>query len=49
LESAYGDQRRLIYLKSDPAWDPIRSDARFAGLVAQMGLAQTGMSAQSTD
>jgi tetratricopeptide (TPR) repeat protein len=45
LESAYCDRRhRLIYLKSDPAWDPIRSDPRFASLVAQMG-AQTGMSA----
>jgi hypothetical protein len=45
LESAYRDRRhRLIYLKSGPAWGPIRSDARFASLVAQMGLAQTGMS-----
>jgi hypothetical protein len=42
LESAYRDRRhRLIYLKSDPAWDPIRSDSRFAGVVAKMGLAQT--------
>jgi hypothetical protein len=46
LESAYHDRRhRLIYLKSDPAWDPIRSDSRFAALVAKMGLAQTTASA----
>ena len=42
LESAYRDRRhRLIYLKSDPAWDPIRADARFADLLVKMGLAPT--------
>jgi tetratricopeptide (TPR) repeat protein len=42
LESAYRDRRhRLIYLKSDPAWDPIRADTRFAVLVGKMALAQT--------
>ena len=45
LESAYRDRRhRLIYLKSDPAWDPIRSEPRFADLVARIGLAQTAAS-----
>jgi tetratricopeptide (TPR) repeat protein len=45
LESAYRDRRhRLIYLKSNPAWDPIRSEPRFADLVARIGLAQTAAS-----
>lgn len=42
LDFAYRDRRhRLIYLKSDPAWDPIRSDSRFAALVSRMGLAKS--------
>jgi tetratricopeptide (TPR) repeat protein len=46
LEQAYRDRRhRLIYLKSDPAWDPIRSAPRFAGLVSRMGLTQTTIAA----
>ena len=45
LESAYRDRRHhLIYLKSDPAWDPIRTDTRFADLAGKMGLAQTAAS-----
>jgi tetratricopeptide (TPR) repeat protein len=41
LEAAYRDRRhRLIYLKSDPAWDPIRAQARFGILVTKMGLAE---------
>jgi len=40
LERAYEDRRYwLIYLNSDPAFDLLRGDARFQGLVAQMGLA----------
>jgi len=41
LEAAYRDRRhRLIYLKSDPAWDPIRAQARFGILVTKMGLTE---------
>jgi hypothetical protein len=29
----------LVYLRSDPHWDPIRQDGRFAGLLQRIGLA----------
>ena len=41
LEASYQDRRHfLIYLKSDPAWDPIRTDPRFTELLAKLGLEQ---------
>ena len=41
LEKAYVDRANwLVWLKLDPRWDPIRSDKRYAPLVAKIGLPQ---------
>jgi tetratricopeptide (TPR) repeat protein len=42
LDKAYADRAHwLVWLKLDPRWDPIRSDKRYAPLVAKIGLPQT--------
>jgi tetratricopeptide (TPR) repeat protein len=39
LQRAFEDRSTgLVYLKVDPAWDSIRSDARFTALQARVGL-----------
>jgi tetratricopeptide (TPR) repeat protein len=39
LETSYQDRRHLLmYLKSDPAWDPIRTDPRFEQMTLKLGL-----------
>jgi serine/threonine protein kinase/tetratricopeptide (TPR) repeat protein len=39
LERAYSERDGLlVFLESDPAWDPLRADPRFAALVHRIGL-----------
>jgi hypothetical protein len=39
LELAYsGRSNQLVYLTGEPAWETLRSDARFADLVRRIGL-----------
>jgi serine/threonine-protein kinase len=41
LEKAYQKHaHQLIYLKVEPAWDPLRSDPRFVDLIRRVGLPQ---------
>ena len=39
LERGY-DERSILHIKTDPAYDPLRSDPRFADLLHRMNLAQ---------
>jgi tetratricopeptide (TPR) repeat protein len=48
LEKAYVDRANwLVWLKLDPRWDPIRSDKRYAPLVAKIGLPRTTANADT--
>jgi TolB-like protein/Tfp pilus assembly protein PilF len=40
LNKAYEAHSEILFVKSDPYWDPIRPDPRFADLLRRMGLPQ---------